>query len=109
MDKYIPQSTREKLWSVFLTGIVAMLLSMIQVMAGGEPPACGPQTRPAVAGARGLVPRAGPFFLFLFKQGGIETNANAAAASWLNYSTETDQPSLGDVIVCGYPKEKPAN
>lgn len=55
------------------------------------------------------VPWCSAFLVYIFQQCGIETTANAAALSWLNFSENTDQPKLGDVVVLGWPKETKAN
>jgi uncharacterized protein (TIGR02594 family) len=55
------------------------------------------------------VPWCSAFLVFIFQQCGIATPANAAARSWLNYSVETDQPALGDIVVLAWPKEAPTN
>ena len=55
------------------------------------------------------VPWCSAFLVWIFNECGIKTPANAAAKSWLTYSTETDDPKFGDVVVIGYPKEAPAN
>jgi uncharacterized protein (TIGR02594 family) len=55
------------------------------------------------------VPWCSAFLVWIFQQCGIATSANAAALSWLTYSVSTDQPSLGDVVVLGWPQEKPVS
>lgn len=45
------------------------------------------------------IPWCSAFLVWIFKECGINTPANAAAISWMRYSTETDQPRLGDVVV----------
>lgn len=55
------------------------------------------------------VPWCSAFLVYIFQQCGINTSANAAARSWLNYSVPTDQPSLGDVVVLAWPAAAPTN
>jgi uncharacterized protein (TIGR02594 family) len=45
------------------------------------------------------VPWCSAFLVWIFKECGIKTPANAAALSWINYSVPTDQPSIGDVVI----------
>lgn len=55
------------------------------------------------------VPWCSAFLVYCFQQACIQTPANAAARSWLNYSTETDTPKLGDVVVLAWPIEAPVH
>lgn len=55
------------------------------------------------------VPWCSAFLVYIFQQYGLDTPANAAAMSWMNYSVATDQPSLGDVVVLAWPAGDPSN
>lgn len=45
------------------------------------------------------IPWCSAFLVWIFKQSGLDTPADASAISWLKYSEPTDQPRLGDVVV----------
>lgn len=55
------------------------------------------------------VPWCSAFLVWIFKECGIPTNANAAALSWLNFGRQTDQPRLGDIVVLAWPQNPPRN
>lgn len=55
------------------------------------------------------VPWCSAFLVWIFRECEIETPANAAAISWLKYSHHVDQPRLGDIVVLGWPQEKPVH
>jgi uncharacterized protein (TIGR02594 family) len=45
------------------------------------------------------VPWCSAFLVYIFQRCGINTTANAAALSWMQCGTSTDQPRVGDVVV----------
>ena len=59
MDQFISPPLREKLWSIFLTGLLATLLSMLQGVAAANGVECGPAANPAVAAPLAMALRAG--------------------------------------------------
>lgn len=85
----------------------------------GEKPIPGPKNNPQIVAfleASGQpknspdeVPWCSAFLVYCFQQACVETKANAAAKSWLNYSVETQNPKLGDIVVLEWPKEAPTN
>lgn len=85
----------------------------------GETPLAGTMSNPQIvaflescglpASAQDETPWCSAFLVWIFQQCCIDTPANAAAISWLNFSTHTDEPKLGDVVVLGWPKEAPTN
>lgn len=58
-------------------------------------------------GTHDEVPWCSAFLVWCFQQACVATPANAAARSWLNFSTATDQPKLGDVVVLAWPPDAP--
>jgi uncharacterized protein (TIGR02594 family) len=85
----------------------------------GERPIHGPMSNPQIVEfikatsypdtGSDEVPWCSAFLVYVFKECGIETPANAAAMSWMTYSVPTDQPSLGDVVVLAWPAGAPTN
>jgi uncharacterized protein (TIGR02594 family) len=83
----------------------------------GETPIDGPKDNKQIveflescgypASTHDEVPWCSAFLVWCFKQCGIETPANAAAISWLEFGTQTDQPKLGDIVVFGWPTLNP--
>lgn len=55
------------------------------------------------------VPWCSAFLVYVFQLCGIPNQANAAAMSWMNYSTPTDNPTLGDIVVLAWPAGAPTN
>lgn len=53
MDKFIPPNLREKLWSVFLTALVGVLLAMAQNLAAAHGVECKALADPLAAGVFG--------------------------------------------------------
>jgi len=58
MDKFITPPLREKLWGIFLAGILATFLSMLQSAAAAHGIECGPSADPVLAGGLGMGLRA---------------------------------------------------
>ncbi len=85
----------------------------------GERPLAGPPANPQIleflaatsypAGQSDEVPWCSAFLCFIFQECEIETPANAAALSWMNFSHAVEQPRLGDVVVLGWPNPNPVN
>jgi len=93
------------------------------VLAGlsfyGERPLAGPPANPQILEflkattypdtTSDEVPWCSAFLVFLFGHCGIETSANAAALSWMNFSEPTDDPHMGDVVIFAWPAAAPVN
>jgi len=85
----------------------------------GEKPIAGKENNPQIVAfleASGQpknttdeVPWCSAFLVWCFQQACIATPANAWAKSWLNYSTDTKTPKLGDIVVLAWPVEAPTN
>jgi len=45
------------------------------------------------------IPWCSAFLVWIFKECCVDTPANAAAISWMQYSKKTDEPRIGDVVV----------
>jgi len=85
----------------------------------GESPIAGPQNNAQIVafleacglpqGTADEVPWCSAFLVWIFQQCCIETPANAAALSWMNFSKHTDEPKLGDVVVLGWPADAPVH
>lgn len=85
----------------------------------GETPISGSAANPTIldfiratsypAGVSDEVPWCSAFLVWIFQQCSVATPANAAALSWMNYSEHTDSPSIGDIVVLGWPKENPTS
>ena len=85
----------------------------------GESPITGPISNPEIVKWLKATSYPGPFtdevpwcsafLVWIFQQCRIQTNANAAALSWMNFGVNTDQPNLGDVVVLGWPSTEPTH
>jgi len=81
----------------------------------GETPLAGPATNAAIVEflkatsypnpQSDEIPWCSAFLVWLFRECGVDTPADASAVSWMKYSTETDQPHMGDIVVLEWSDE----